>query len=600
MIRRPTTPLVAALALLIACGGAEAPDPPLDGTPGAALDASAPPVTDVAEATPDADAAPARAPDPGPDLAEGPDVEGVPDAPPGPDCSEQVFEDLLIPMRDGEHLSAWVRRAVDPACALPTVLLQTPYDKENVRPLWFESDLEQPLFSSPHYHFVVTDWRGYFGSKDAAVLQPNRGEDGYDSVEWIAAQPWSDGQVGTWGVSALCRVQYNTALEQPPHLVAAVPIFCQLDSTYLEFYPGGVLRREWFDFIGAWFGGALALEHPLHDLTWTYVENLLDGSLVSVPMLIVAGWYDLYNRGSFATWEELVAADQAEHRLLVGAWHHFAAGGETASGRPLTAQELLYWDDERRIQRDSLAWFDHHLRGLDNEAASWAPVRFEQGGESTWHEAASWPPPTAPKQLYLQPGGVLGSARDVSGQAVSWIHDPTDPSPTVGGQTLWWELLHGPHDQAPVLARDDAVAFVSAPLDAPLRLQGAVTATLAASTTAADADLAVRLTDVDATGAHLLVGEGIRRLKLRDAYSKVSDVVPGERYDATVTLTNQHAYTFAAGHRVGLVVSGANAPRFDPNAGTGADHYDAEAAPVSAEITVYVDGVSRLVLPVAE
>ena len=139
-----------------------------------------------------------------------------------PDCAPYRFEDVMIPMRDGNFLSAFVRRPMDEACRLPAILIQTPYNKENARTMWFDDPSGEPLFESADYAFVVVDWRGFFGSAQAAVTgtQPY-GEDGYDTVEWIAAQSFSDGKVGTWGVSALCVQQYRTAVEQPPHLAAA-------------------------------------------------------------------------------------------------------------------------------------------------------------------------------------------------------------------------------------------------------------------------------------------------------------------------------------------------------------------------------------------
>jgi len=247
-------------------------------------------------------------------------------------CADHMFADISIPMRDGKSLAAFVRRPTNPACKLPTVLIQTPYDKENARALWFDNaTTENPLFDSPDYNFVVLDWRGFYGSANALNGQPNRGEDGYDAVEWIAAQPWSDGRVGTWGVSALCRVQHWTAVEQPPSLVAAVPIFCAMNDTYLQYYPGGVLRREYVDTLGFLFGGNLVEQHPTDDNVWAYAANLYDPAQVKIPMLIVAGWYDLDNNSTFETWDQLITDSDASvrtaHHLLIGDWHHFAAGG---------------------------------------------------------------------------------------------------------------------------------------------------------------------------------------------------------------------------------------------------------------------------------
>jgi len=517
-------------------------------------------------------------------------------------CAQHIFEDISIPMRDGKTLAAFARRAQDPTCQLPTVLVQTPYDKENSRSLWFQGNAgDNPLFDSYDYNFVVLDWRGFYASATAAVAQPNRGEDGYDAVEWIAQQNWSDGKVGTWGVSALCRAQHWTAIEQPPSLVAAVPIFCAMNDTYLQYYPGGVLRREYVDTLGALFGGSIVMDHPTHDGAWSLIANLRDPTQVSIPMLIVAGWFDLDNNSSFETWNDLVSTSAAsvrdDHRLLVGSWHHFAAGGESVAGGGLSTQELKFWDSAHVIQTDSLAWFDHYLRGRASAASSWPRVRYHRSGEDTWAGAEEWPPTnTSAHNLYLSSGGTLTTAPPLSG-SVDFTYNPVTPSPSVGGQSLRFDLDHGPHDQAAVLSHGEANAFVTAPLTSELAVRGVIEVELDVTTTGIDTDFAVRLTDVDASGNHLLIGEGIRRLKLRDGYTSVSAVTPGQRYSLRITLQNHLAHTFLPGHRVGLIVTSSNWPRFDRNPNTGNDFFAQAAVPVTVTNTVHVDGASRLVLP---
>jgi hypothetical protein len=534
------------------------------------------------------------------DLFDGANPDGT-----APQCSRHYFEDIEIPMSDGKYLAAFVRRAENPACALPTILIQTPYNKEHTRDLWFDGDIaDNPLFSSPSYNFVVLDWRGFYGSAAAAVTQPDYGQDGYDAVEWIATQDWSNGRVATWGVSALCKIQYQTAVKQPPHLVAAVPIFCGMNNTYEDYYPGGVLRREYTDTITALFGANVVEQHPYKDMAWSYLGSLYSAANVAVPMLVVAGWFDLNTHASVTDFADLTtqsppAVAQA-HRLLVGAWHHFAAGGESAAGRPMTAQELLYHDGERKIQQDSLAWFNHHLRQHENEVDQWSPVRYVSAGDGTnvYRSADSWPPAATTEHiLYLHATGELSDASPTAAQ-VSFPYDPLDPSPTKGGATLSPNLDHGPHDQAEVIARDDALVFTSALLSAPLEIHGTLRLELDVATTGVDTDFSVRLTDVDPDENHLLIGEGIARLKLRDSLSLPSTVVAGMRYTLTVDVINDLAYTFAVGHRVGLIITSSNHPRFDRNPNTGNDFFDQAVVPLAVTNTLYTDGSCRLILPV--
>lgn len=521
----------------------------------------------------------------------------------GQDCAEHVLQDVMIPMADGQLLAAFVRRPVNGACQLPTILIQTPYDKEFLRAAWLTAPNPGPLFESPAYAFVVLDWRGFYGSTAAAVAQPDHGRDGADAVAWIAEQDWSDGQVGTWGVSALGRVQLWTATHAPPALKAIVPIFAPLNSAYEEYYPGGVLRREYLDSLGVLYGDSLVEQYPFNDSAWLWYANLYAPADVEVPVLLVAGWYDVDNARSFLTWNGLLGVGGTladEHRMLLGAWHHFAASSAAAgAGRPLTDQELEYHDGEHRIQTDSLAWFDAHLRGDTGPVDAWARVRYEQDAAGVWEGVDQWPPVNTTGQvaLYLDGLGELADVAPPPGE-LSYIFDPDNPPPSIGGQTLHYELLHGPHDQQEVLDRGDVLVFESTPLNADLRVRGALEAVLAVSTSGVDTDFVVLVTDVDPTGTHLLLADGVRRLSLRDSLASPTAVTAGQRYEVTVKVINQLAYTFAAGHRVGLLVSSGSYPRFSRNPGNGDTFYTDASSSVAVTNTVYTDGVSRLILPV--
>jgi uncharacterized protein len=458
---------------------------------------------------------------------------------------------------------------------------------------------------------VVEDMRGTYGSVGAAVLAVEQpwAEDGYDTVEWVASQPWSDGKVGTWGLSALGAQQYRTAVMQPPHLAAAVPIFCKANRSYDQVYATGVLRQEYYDVLKLYLGGKIVKVHPTHDRYWQAYEQELDLAAVGVPMLVVSGWWDLYNGGALQDFLALrtlsAPAVRDSHRLLLGPWIHYALGGANA-GLPqdLDDQERLFLDTAQRIQQDSLAFFDLHLRGQQSPAATWAPARWIPGdgtGSSGIEEAGPTFPPAGAVAitLYLTPGGAL-EPQAPAPVALSFPYDPDSPSPTQGGATLALTLEHGPRGQDEVVARGDAVTFVGAPLDSPLAVRGTVTTELEVATSGADTDFAVRLTDVDPAGGHMLVGDGIRRLKLRDSFEQPAAVVPGERYSIRVTLFNLVGYTFAAGHRVGLILSSSNFPRFALNPNTGADFCGLLPDGAVVTNTVYLGAGSRLVLPTGD
>mgnify|MGYP001022590340 CR=1 FL=1 len=541
---------------------------------------------------------PDAAVDADPDATSDADSDADADGGELPDCAARLTEDVLIPVGDGASLAATVVRPVDPACRVPVVLVQTPYGRGNFLSEFLENPFtEHPLFHSPDYGVVVLDWRGFFGSSGAppASLQRGYGEDGHDVVAWIADQPWSDGNVGTWGVSALCRVQYQTAVKRPAALKAAVPIFCQQNYTYLETYPGGVVRREYLQFLGSYFGAGVWEAHPTRDTWWTWAERLYPVADVAVPVLVVAGWFDLYNTGGIESWQALRQlgdpAARAEHRLLAGPWHHFASGGESTGLRPLTEEELAWMDETREIERWSLRFFDRHLRGMT--ARGWdEAVVFRPAGEEAWETATEWPPGGTEEMTWtLSADGALVEGAGTSGD-VTLAVSPFDPSPTVGGQTLLSTYAHGPTWQDEVVAREDATVFVTSPLAAPLRLIGAARVELTASVPAVDGDVAVRLTDVTPDGRHLLITDGIARLSLPSPYAVRTLVTPGQAVPVTVELTNQIAWTLPAGHRLGLIVSGANYARFDVNPHDGAAFFTGTGLP--AELTLHLNSEAVL------
>src|SRR6185503_6403212 len=160
---------------------------------------------------------------------------------------------VAIPMRDGRSLAADVF-VPKSGGKRPVVLIQTPYNKDLVRP-WFAGEGRwgpDSLFTDPNYAFVITDWRGKFASSGALTpgTQANLSQDGYDTCAWIAKQDWCNGKIATWGPSALGRVQYETARSNPPNLVCAVPMVMPLNLDHEIYFPGGALWEEFLSMLG--------------------------------------------------------------------------------------------------------------------------------------------------------------------------------------------------------------------------------------------------------------------------------------------------------------------------------------------------------------
>ena len=482
-----------------------------------------------------------------------------------------------IPMRDGRVLAADTYRPAG-NLARPTLLIQTPYNRLRYR-LGLPLGIGLALDSIP-YNVVVVDWRGFYGSLGALAPGADRGEDGYDVVEWIAAQPWSDGQVGTWGPSALGQVQFQTAREQPPHLVCICPVVAEPQFAYEEYYPGGVYRTEYIEQLdGLGFGLSGILQaNPVYNLLWTFAEqdSWYPGA-IEVPTFMIGGWFDHNIEPSLAFFAALQAqsppAVRAQHQMLVGPWAHGGFGVARPGG--VNQGELSFpaaagWNDSL-----ARAFFDHHLLGAANGWDSRPALTYFRMGADRWASAPAWPPPLPRPRWYLQADGSLAPAAPSSPDSLSWVSDPRDPSPTWGGPTLRQDQLQGPYDQAAVVeSRSDLLAFTTPPLSDSLRVEGAIHLRLFAAAGQPDADVAVRLTHVYPDGRSILLLDDIRRLRFRAGFTAADTAlaVPGQVYALDYVLPDI-AQVFPPGHRLRLLVSGANYPRFALNLQNGGALY---------------------------
>src|SRR5215203_3820249 len=235
---------------------------------------------------------------------------------------------ISVPMRDGKFLAADVYLPNGDSLPRPTILIQTPYNKNFYHGLGLPLQVGFNINTSP-FNFVIADWRCFYGSVAACTTSMNRGEDGYDCVEWIAQQLWSNDSVGTWGPSALGLIQFQTAKENPPHLTCCVPIVAGMRSGYQRYFPGGVYRTEYVQMLDALGYGlsTLLLAHPVHDIYWTVAENTtFYPASINVPMFMIGGWYDHATEEVLESFEgirtESAATVRAQQKLLMGPWTH--------------------------------------------------------------------------------------------------------------------------------------------------------------------------------------------------------------------------------------------------------------------------------------
>ena len=558
-----------------------------------------------------------------------------------------VETDVMVRMRDGVHLACDIYRPASGG-PVPALVQRQPYDKRVAQTYVYD---HPAVYARHGYAVVIEDTRGRYASEGEFYPLRLDAEDGYDTVEWCAAQPWCNGKVGTFGFSIPGVNQLLTAALKPPHLTAAVP----------GFYPGGMY--EGFTHVGGTFGlaavmdwalilageaaqrrgdrevlgaigaaqaaggrwpAALSLrdipfletpdllpflkdyvDHPAHGAYWEEWEIAPRLGQIDVPCFHVSGWYDSFIPQTIAAYEALSAAGRAEHRLLVGPWYHI----------PWTQQVgAIDFGDEAKntVSVYERAWFDAWLK--DDRAALDAlpPVRVFVTGENRWHDADAWPLAGAgSERWYLHSGGRANSLsgdgtldREPPGDEPPdfFIYNPFDPVPSLGGHSCCLPQLApmGPMDQRPVEYRNDVLVYTSEPLDAPCLAAGFVTARLSAATSAADTDFTVKLCDVEPGGRSINLFEGVIRGRFRESRTAEVLLEPHCLYEFTVDV-GVICHLFRAGHRVRVEVSSSNYPAFDRNPNTGgpigAEHaFDLQPA----HQTVFHDGArpSFIDLPV--
>ncbi len=507
-----------------------------------------------------------------------------------------------IPVRDGKKLAADIYLPdTSGGMTYPTILIQTPYNRTAYRH-WLPLGIGLNV-AGMHFALVIVDWRCFYGSHAACVINPDRGKDGYDVVEWIASRSWSDGQVATWGASALGKIQFETAKKRPPHLVCCVPLVAAPQFEYLEYYPGGVLRTEYIQQLDSLGFGLLALilAHPCRDISWQYIENAnMYPDSISVPMLLIGGWYDhntdLILEIFHKLTQESAMAVRQKHKLLMGPWCHEGVGR-------LQQGELSYPQGVGVSDSLAMDFFEYYLLGAHNGWPARPPVRYFQMGENNWHTLDTLMfDDVSNVRLFLKSNGMLEVAAPSSqGDCNSFDYDPRDPSPTHGGATLRSDLLQGPCDQAAAVeSRNDIITFSTPALVANTVLKGKVKVHLFVSSDRPDTDFGIRLTDVYPDNSSYLLVDGISRMRFRNGFapSDTAVMTPDVVYPADIELPLT-CNTFLPGHKIRIDVTSSNFPRFDRNLNNGLRMYvPGDTLIANNKVYTNSDNASYIDLPV--
>src|SRR3954447_4617279 len=308
-----------------------------------------------------------------------------------------------------------------------------------------------------------------------------------------------------------------------------------------------------------------------------------------------------------------VVAERTDRRvphLLVGPWTHSSYLGNAGQLDFGPAASGAVLDGRGGLNGEHLRWYDATLKGDESALGGTAPVRLFVMGENRWRPYDTYPVPGARvEDWYLQPGGGLEPAPAPDSEPDSYVYDPANPVPTLGGSTMLAPTLPpGPFDQREIEARPDVLSYTSAPLQKPYAVLGAVSVTLFAASSAPDTDFIARLVDVQPDGPAFNVVDGIIRASTRDTYPEPgvvrpappSPLQPDTPYSFCIDMWAT-GLTFLPGHRIRVDVTSSSHPRWDRNLNTGRSAYDsAETAVARQRIFHDPDRPSRLILTVVD
>lgn len=486
----------------------------------------------------------------------------------------ETLDNIWIPMRDGDSLQAdvYIPSNLDSA---QVILIQTPYNKDAINNL--PMGVNQNLDGQP-YIWVIVDWRGFYGSNGADVSNVNRGEDGYDVCEWISQQTWHKSRIGTWGPSALGRVQYSTAREHHPNHTCAVPLVAHPQQSYDDYFMNGVLegaRLQTLDLLGYGLSPVI-MANTYYSPVWTISENnSWYPQDIWIPTLQIGGWYD-HNIDKMMDWYEAtrssaLAAVQDEQWLVVGPWVHGGTGAAYVGSA--NQGELSYPNAE--FVGDTMAWdfFAYYLLDSINNWQNTPMVTYYETGLNQWATSnASSIESTTNDILYLNMNGELVSSNPLI--TSSFISDPNDPSPTIGGATLHLALDQGPYDQSSLDTRPDILTFETSDLLQDVSISGRVGLDLYVEATVPDCDISIRLVDEYPDGRSMLITDGIQRMRFRNGYTQADEsfMTPGTVYNVQFELPFTN-YTWKTGHRIKIYLGGNNAIRYHVNNQHSGDAY---------------------------
>ncbi|WP_162551069.1 CocE/NonD family hydrolase [Paenibacillus tepidiphilus] len=536
----------------------------------------------------------------------------------------------LVPMRDGVRLATdvYLPEGIEPGTKLPTIVVRTCYDRNGKKEIFMR-------WANRGYAVVNQDVRGRADSEGQLVPFYHERDDGYDTIDWIIAQEWSNGKVGMWGASYLGYVVVAAATSGHPNLKAVVDEV-NVGSPFTDTARKGGTLCSWpllswtlaqsvgtrtdFDIFGGitvnpeaavdarpikeipqqMIGKAsgpweLWSRHPEYDEFWKNCTFTERGDQVKVPMYVISGWYDGDSPGVSETWRMLSEHDVPHRKIRLGPWEHGPNRSRDLPGVAFGNDAVVYDYDV-----SVLRWFDRFLKEIRNGIEEEPRASYYVVGENRWRTSEDWTPAEAVVTPFYLGGegransslgdGLLLQQPEADSPADTYIYNPADPVADSGERE--------PENMRKHELRSDILVYTSEPLEDALTVAGELSAVLYAASTGRDTDWVVTLSDVHENGDSIRLSNYIVRAKYRHGLQRPELLVPGqaERYD--IFLQNI-AHRFAAGHRIRVTVTSSSKFVSFPNTNTGNNPYE-DDEPVAVRQTIYhnTEYPSHIKLPV--
>jgi putative CocE/NonD family hydrolase len=536
--------------------------------------------------------------------------------------------DVKIPMRDGVNLAANILRPKGDG-PFPVILMRTPYGKMD------DKMGDGKRYAAASYAMVVQDCRGR--GKSGGEWDPFRYDvqDGYDTQEWVGHQSWCNGAIGTAGGSYVGWTQWAPASKSSRYLKAMVPIV-PFANAYELAYSGGAfqlaLLMGWGTAVGAIPLSPEKLQdafrhlplrtfaeqfdkkvpylddwvtHYTYDDYWKARGIDYDYADVTVPILNIGGWYDIFSKVTLDLVTQVRSAStnrkvRRNEFVVIGPWTHGVGAKKVG--------ELDFGKDAGLDLGDlQFKWFQYWLKGRETGVQDWPAYNLFVMGENRWRGENEWPLKrthstsffihSAGHAATLKGDGLLNSTEPGDEPADQFTYDGKNPVPSVGGNNLVG-ASSGPHDQAKVEERDDVLVYSTPPLDQDTEVTGPVKLILWAASSTKDTDFTGKLVDVHPDGKAYNLCDGIVRAQHRNGADKPALLEPGKatQFEIDLWVTSN---LFKKGHRIRLEVSSSNFPRFDRNPNSGKP-FGTDTELLSAKQTILHDRdhASHLVLPV--